>query len=221
MLCGAVQQPRMFGAAVRDRSRSVLRTEGGNFMGKAEIILARCGVVDFGFFVQLARQVWFRRNKWIHEGIFIHPNAVIRKTEELAEEFKKAHDLNLNRRTAENSEREKKWLAPSQGWYKINWDVALDKLHERVGVGVVIREEHGQVIAAMSKTRLGLLEPTTGEAFAAYQAVCFGRELGLQNICLEGDAKQIAEAVNSLTSTWSRFRHLIDDTRRILQSFSS
>jgi hypothetical protein len=35
----------------------------GNFMQMAEYILSRSGVEDFGFFVQLARQVWFRRNK--------------------------------------------------------------------------------------------------------------------------------------------------------------
>ena len=68
--------------------------------------------------------------------------------------------------------------------------MAIDKVHGRVGIGIVIREEKWKVVAAMSKTRTGLLEPTLGEAFAAYHAACLGRDLGLQNICLEGDAKE-------------------------------
>ncbi|XP_059436227.1 uncharacterized protein LOC132169166 [Corylus avellana] len=166
--------------------------EGSNFMETAEYILERSGAAEFGIF-----------------------------TEEQTEEFNKANEVSHNRSVVENNERGKKWLAPPQGSHKINWDVAIDKLHERMGIGVVIRGENGQVIAAMSKTTLGLLEPTMGEALAAYHAVCLGRNLGMQNIYLEGDAKQVVEAINSQTSTWSRFGHLIDDTRGILRSFSS
>ena len=113
-----------------------------------------------------------------------------------------------------------RWLAPSQGRYRANWDMAIDKAHGKVGIGVMIRDEKGRAVAIMSKTRIGTLEPTAGEALAAYHAVCLCRELGLQNIYLEGDAKQIVEAINSSMGTWSRFGHLVDDTRHILASFS-
>jgi hypothetical protein len=53
----------------------------------------------------------------------------------------------------------------------------------------------------MSKTWLENLEPTTGEAFAAFNVVCLCRDLELQHIMMEGDAKQIVDAVNSNTST--------------------
>ena len=170
--------------------------------------------------MQLARQVWLRRNKWVHEGVFIDPNIINQKIEELAKEYIKINEQGSARRVVGNIDHEKKWLAPPQGWHKVNWDVAIDKTHEREGIGVVIREEKWQVLTAMSKTRLGLLEPTTGEAYAAYHAASLCRDLGLQHISLEGDAKQIVEAVNSPTNTWSRFGHLIDDTWRILLSFS-
>jgi ribonuclease HI len=73
------------------------------------------------------------------------------------------------------------------------------------------------VLAAMSKTKNGTLEPSIGEAFAASSIVC--RDLEVQHVVLEGDAKQIVDAVNSSSTWWSRFGHLIDDTRRILESF--
>jgi ribonuclease HI len=111
-------------------------------------------------------------------------------------------------------------MAPSQGWYKANWDVAIDNLKGRVGLGVILRDERGQMLAAMSKTRIGTLEPSTGEAFVASSAVCFCRDIGVHRVVLEGDAKQIVDAVNANSASWSRFGHLIDDTRRILESFS-
>jgi hypothetical protein len=73
-LFGAALQPWMFGGIARTFQKCA--TEDGNFMQMAEYILSRSGVEDFGFFVQLARQVWFRRNKWVNEGMFISPNDI-------------------------------------------------------------------------------------------------------------------------------------------------
>jgi ribonuclease HI len=193
-------------------------TEGESLMKIVEEILHKGGLDDFAFFVQLARQVWHRRNTWVHEGVFVNPNVIIRRTMEQTEAYNKAHERILG----ENEiipECEIKWMAPTQGWYKANWDVAIDKSQGRVGIGVIIRDEKGQTIAAMSKTRLENLEPTTGEAFAAFNAACLCRDLELQHIMMEGDAKLIVDAVNSNTTTWSRFGHIIDDTRRILDGF--
>jgi hypothetical protein len=82
----------------------------------------------------------------------------------------------------------------------------------------IIREEKDQVIAAMSKTRLDVLKPSIGKALGAFHAARLSLELGLQDLILEEDAKQIVEAINSSTSMWSRYGHLVDDTRRLLHT---
>jgi hypothetical protein len=66
----------------------------------------------------------------------------------------------------------------------------------------------------------GILEPSTSEAFEAFHATRLITYLGLQNIILEGDTKQIVGAINSLMSLWSHYGHLVDDTRRLLCSLS-
>jgi hypothetical protein len=82
----------------------------------------------------------------------------------------------------------------------------------------IIREEKDQIIAATSKTRLDVLEPSTGEALGAFHAARLSLELGLQNFILEENDKQIVEAINSSTSMWSCYGHLVDDTRRLLHT---
>jgi hypothetical protein len=40
------------------------------------------------------------------------------------------------------------WQAPSAGVYKVNWDAALSALNplgERIGIGIVIRDQEGRV----------------------------------------------------------------------------
>jgi hypothetical protein len=162
---------------------------GRNFICIAEDILKKGGQEDFGSFVQIARQVWYKRNKWVHECIFINPNTVLKNTEEQLENYKRLHEKGPPSERSETPDRVNKWIVPSQGWYKANWDVAIDNSKARVGIGVILRDDRGQMLAAMSKTRNGTLEPSTGEAFAASFAVCFCRDLGVQRVVLEGDAK--------------------------------
>jgi ribonuclease HI len=194
--------------------------EGSDFMHIVNYMLRKGGVDILTIFVNLARQIWTRRNSWVHEGHFTSLNAFLKKSDEFIVEYKKANERSRPMEHTNSVDRGKTWTAPNSGWMKANWDMAINKDQDRVDIGVIIRDEKGRVVVAMSRTRQGLLEPTTGEALGAFQATRLIMELGLQNIILEEDAKQIVEAINSTTSKWSRFEHLVDNTQRLLCSLS-
>jgi hypothetical protein len=42
---------------------------------------------DIWLFVVLARQIWLRRNKYIHEGLFAHPDTLVRQAYNSLEEY--------------------------------------------------------------------------------------------------------------------------------------
>ena len=63
------------------------------------------------------------------------------------------------------------------------------------------------------------LKRTTSKALASFHAVILCRDLGIQQLFLEGDAKLVVDAINSNTSTWSHFGHIVEDTRGVLQTF--
>ena len=48
-----------------------------DFFRIAEGMERRCTIEEFQSFVVVARRIWLRRNKLIHEGIFSHPNAIV------------------------------------------------------------------------------------------------------------------------------------------------
>jgi hypothetical protein len=79
------------------------------------------------------------------------------------------------------------WRRPPHGVYKINWDVGLDEKTGRLGVGVIIRDSEGMVIAARSLTIQIKQDPVIREARGAIYAAEFGRDIGVQNVILEGD----------------------------------
>jgi hypothetical protein len=52
------------------------------------------------------------------------------------------------------------------GFVKINWDAALDKKKKLMGVGVVVRNSIGGVLAMQCSTRPYINDPIVAEAIA-------------------------------------------------------
>lgn len=76
------------------------------------------------------------------------------------------------------------------------------------------------IYAAKCITRPGCVDPLTAEATAAVYALRFCKDMGLHNICLEGDAKLVVDAVNSGEANWSRIGHLMEDLKMLLCTFT-
>ena len=88
-------------------------------------------------------------------------------------------------------------------------DGAISKHHSSVGVGVVIRDDKGRVIAALSKrirAPLGLLEAEAKAFEASFQ---FARDTGFQEFVLEGDLLVIVQALCGLSHPPSTVAPLI------------
>jgi ribonuclease HI len=53
----------------------------------------------------------------------------------------------------------------------------------------------------------------------AIYAVEFGRDIGVQDVILEGDSLIVVKALQAKTENLSPYRHLIEDTRLLLSNF--
>ena len=58
-------------------------------------------------------------------------------------------------------------------------------------VGVIVRDGMGKVLASMCMSLLYIIDPTIVEACAIWSKIFFGRNLGQQNVILEGNALEI------------------------------
>nr|POF14822.1 hypothetical protein CFP56_62328 [Quercus suber] len=101
------------------------------------------------------------------------------------------------------------WTPPPSSPFKINVDGALSKLNSLVGIGVVIRDDMGQVVAVLCKrihAPLGSLEVKAKAFEAGLQLV---RDTGLQDIVLERDSLVIVRALCGLSYPTSSAASLI------------
>jgi ribonuclease HI len=83
------------------------------------------------------------------------------------------------------------WQKPPEGVYKINWDTSVDRDRCKMGMGLVVRDHAGQLIAALCASKDHITDPTSAEALAASKAAELCHRLGLEKVILEGDAVEV------------------------------
>lgn len=112
-------------------------------------IIANKPQKEVELFCICAWQIWCARNDICFEKITISPDLCHKKAFDLLNEFKRANEqLSSGRARREDA----RWTAPDPGVVKLNVDAAVNSKENRIGVGVVARNDKGAVLLAASKT---------------------------------------------------------------------
>lgn len=207
----------IWGATLKKFQKSYLR--GPTFLHVVEEMCQTCDKKELSLFVGLARRIWFRRNDVLHGAPFTHPDILVQQAVTAMTAYAEAN-VKVQSAHVHNVEPLPKWIFLQQGWVKLNWDAALCPNRGTVGMGAVIRNWQGRVLAVRCLSHDGFLEPMAAEAWARGQALQFGKEMGFTHLILEGDARAIVEAVNSEDTNWSKIGHLVMDIKTLLQGFA-
>lgn len=78
------------------------------------------------------------------------------------------------------------WAKPDTGWRKLNTDASINK-DGRTGLGAVIRDENGKVMASRIELREGSMEVATAEALSCFEGVKLAMSIGIGNLVIETD----------------------------------
>ena len=103
------------------------------------------------------------------------------------------------------------WSAPTQTQYKANFDGALFSSTNAASLGVVIRDNVGAVIGALSMCIPLPQLVATVETLACKRAVQFAAEIGLHEVIFEGDAAGVIQAIKNREAYQSVHGHIVGD----------
>ena len=101
------------------------------------------------------------------------------------------------------------WTPPVGLRYKVNVDGVVFKTQKTAGVGVVVHDSNGLVVAALSRkinSPLGALEV---EAKAAEAGISFARDIGIANFTVEGDSLVVYNSLSDQSDPPSSVAHVI------------
>ncbi|KAF5458623.1 hypothetical protein F2P56_022640 [Juglans regia] len=162
--------------------------------------------------------MWRRRNVFLFEGKFENPSRIVQAALQSTKDFKEANDrvkvdLTIGRPTGLTT-----WRPPPLNIYKANWDASVDRVHSRMGVGVVIRNWEGRVTATLRSSRCIFPDAKLAEAMVALRAILLCKQIGISRVMLEGDALNVVKDINSEAKDWSSVGLIIQDIKAELQN---
>ncbi|XP_042939565.1 uncharacterized protein LOC122274608 [Carya illinoinensis] len=111
-----------------------------------------------------------------------------------------------------------RWTAPATGQIKANWDATLKLEEGRMGAGVVIRNENGDLMVSVCSQKQNVCNPLVAELQALWCALRICADLNLTEVVFEGDALNIVKVVNNSESNWEWHGQLVEDVKDILRN---
>jgi ribonuclease HI len=112
------------------------------------------------------------------------------------------------------------WLRRHAHVLKCNWDAALDVGRKIMGIGLIIRDHEGAVVAAKCSTQSHVSDPLIAETIAVWKATRFIKHKGFGNVILEGDSLGVVNSLQDEEQSWAQAGHLIEDTKNTLSGLA-
>lgn len=188
-----------------------------SFLDVIQLAQNDTGHVDL--FAMMISFIWIRRNKSRTEETVFELEKIPALARDSLQEFQQLRPIHAAiRRTA----RSVRWRPPPSGMVKVNFDGALFPTKNIAGLGIIVRNNLGQVMAALSQQ---IPLPTSVEMVevqAARRALLFSRELGFERLIIEGDLELIINAITGGEAMFtSEFGHILQDIHSLESSFQS
>ena len=126
-----------------------------------------------------------------------NPGWLTMRAAELLEEYKKAQaTLEIPRATPGSSY----WKPPSQDVYKLNFDATVFSDLNCSGVGAIIRNYDGEVMAGMAARGEYVHNSDDAKALACRKAMEFTMEARFSSLIIEGDNSNVMRAISVILS---------------------
>ena len=110
------------------------------------------------------------------------------------------------------------WSLPPPNCLKLNFDGAIFPELGKAGLGVVVHDCQGNVIASVLKQTPLPFSSDIVEAMAVARALVFAQELGITEFVLEGDSVVVINSLRSKEASFSSFGHLLELAKSMLGS---
>ncbi|KAF5442857.1 hypothetical protein F2P56_035473 [Juglans regia] len=104
-----------------------------------------------------------------------------------------------------------KWKPPAWPYVKVNFDAAFERANARMGLGVIIKDLEGSLLAVVTASKDHISSVAQAESAALHKAMDLCTKLGLNQVCFERDAKVVVDAVNSKNEDNSWLGQMIED----------
>ena len=158
--------------------------------------------------------IWNQRNRVVHGGKFHDPGWLNNRARELLEEYRTALALMgpaYGRQSTQDT-----WQPPPPLVFKLYFEAALFLTLNSSGFGAVIRNEKGEVMAAMEAKGPEVFCSEEAELLACRKATEFAVDAGFSELVIEGDNSSVMKAISAMQVNHSILGNVIWDVHHLI-----
>ncbi|KAL5555315.1 hypothetical protein UlMin_037551 [Ulmus minor] len=159
---------------------------------------------------------WFRRNKWKHEKQWLDDESCLSWARQHLSDFQHFHNKTYHSPVKIPP---KPWEAPVMGTIKINTDAAWCSQKKKFGLGAVIRDSAGSVLASVATPVYAPVTVAVAEGWALERGATLAKQLGFSAVSLESDCLEVIKALVKQTKFKSESGHVLDSISDVCNSF--
>ncbi|KAF5459301.1 hypothetical protein F2P56_023259 [Juglans regia] len=132
----------------------------------------------------------------VFEDKFVSPSKVITAAISSLNSYQEAR-VEENQNKGLNSQRRKdtEWKPPDEGVTKVNFDAAIDKTNNRVGMGIVAKTYKGELLLSFCASKMFSGISSLAETTVLWRAMDLVVKLNGGNVVFEGDAERVIKGV--------------------------
>ena len=154
--------------------------------------------------------IWNQRNTLMHGGVIQDPGRLNQRARDYLEEFRMAQvQLGISGTCV----LVEVWRPPTGLLYKVNFDAAVFTNSNSSGFGVVICNNLGEIMAAMSAKGPAIGDSEEAEVLARRRALEFAVDAGFAELEIEGDNVTVMRSLASSSTSQSRLGNIYEDIR--------
>ncbi|XP_075636928.1 uncharacterized protein LOC142609204 [Castanea sativa] len=187
------------------------------FLNVVWVVVEVCPNIIWVLFAVTAWSLWNNRNTVTHGGRSKDKEGLIKSVASFVAGIKE--EKTMQRRGY--SVATQIWSHSKQDWYKVNTDGAVFRESGSCGIGVVIKNEKGQIMGALCRRLEILLGALEVEAKAVEEGVQFARDLCLNQIVVESDSLGVVNSLHNPGMTQSSICKVVEGTRLGLRWFKA
>ncbi|KAK3211629.1 hypothetical protein Dsin_016335 [Dipteronia sinensis] len=151
----------------------------------------------FADFCLILWSLWENRNSAIHNGSYRAAADLLDWSSSLLVEFQGTKKAFLSTERLPLHSRPPNWLPPLFGLLKLNSDAAVRAGCDEIGLGAVIRDAYGRVVAAVSKSVASTVTAELAKLLALREGLLLAKSFNLIISVAEVDATNVASMLNS------------------------
>ncbi|KAK1571845.1 hypothetical protein Q3G72_023991 [Acer saccharum] len=175
---------------------------------------------DFQVLCYVWWRIWHRRNVAFHNNQLLPASEICEWVSSFCNEFRSA---NVNEPEEKRSEvaQPARWMGPPVDFVKINTDAALDSVRNLSGLGVVVRDCSGRVLASFCRNVKANYQPQIAEALAILDGLRLVVSRNWLRVVMESDALVVVQAITLKVPPSSEVGVVISDILSLVERFSA